>query len=377
MVQDILTHFDARLKAIDGKAMIVCMSRRICAEVYDRIVSAAARLARRHGRHRRSESRDHRLGHRPAVAPAAHPLEGAAGGAPNRFKDPASPLKLVIVRDMWLTGFDAPCLHTLYVDKPMKGHGLMQAIARVNRVFRDKPSGLVVDYIGIAAELKSALAHYSQSDQAQTGIDEGEAVGAFLDALDVARTQLHGFEFAGALGGSATQRLSVLPGAIDHILQKDLGPETPNSAVKRFSDAVATLVRAYKLASGSPQATEHTEEVAFFAAVAAGLVKLDIGGAKSRTGTSDFAIQQLINNAVASTEVVDILEFLWLRSARHQCVVGRLPVRAATHAAQEPRRRSSEKAPERRNRGPHSHQRRAERAIFIAPRAGNRQVSQP
>ncbi len=304
---DILTHFDARAKAIDGKAMIVCMSRRICAEVYDRIVKSRPDW---HG-----ETDDTGQVKVVITGAATDPAtlqlhirsKARQEAIRNRFKDPASPLKLVIVRDMWLTGFDAPCLHTLYVDKPMKGHGLMQAIARVNRVFHDKPSGLVVDYIGIASELKSALAHYSQSDQAQTGIDEGKAVAAFLDALDVTRTQLHGFSYANSLGGTPVERLSVLPGAIDHILQKDVSTESVNSAVKRFNDAVATLVRAYKLASGSPQATEHTEEVAFFAAVAAGLVKLDVGGTKSRTGDSDFAIQQLINNAVASTEVVDIL----------------------------------------------------------------------
>lgn len=304
VVQDILTHFDARLDGMDGKAMIVCMSRRICAEVYDRIIAARPDW---HGdtddtgnvkvvmtgsatdpaalqQHIRSKTRQEAIR--------------------NRFKNPADPLKLVIVRDMWLTGFDAPCMHTLYVDKPMKGHGLMQAIARVNRVFRDKPAGLVVDYIGIAAELKAALAHYSQTDQAQTGIDEAEAVAAFLDALDVARTQFHGFDYGAALHGAPSERLAVLPGAIEHILAQYRDSE---AGPKRFHDAVAALIKAYKLASGSPQATEHAEEVAFFAAVRSSLGKLDVGGGRSDGGT-DFAIQQLVNNAVASTEVVDILE---------------------------------------------------------------------
>lgn len=222
-----------------------------------------------------------------------------------RFKDPGDPLKLVIVRDMWLTGFDAPCMHTLYVDKPMKGHGLMQAIARVNRVFRDKPAGLVVDYIGIAAELKAALANYSQTDQAQTGIDEREAVAAFLDALDVARALFHGFNYGPAVKGTPGERLAILPGAIEHILAKDREGEGAQRA-KRIHDAVAALVKAYKLASGSPQATEHAEEVAFFAAIRSSLAKLKVGGSQNGGG-ADFAIQQLINNAVASTEVVDIL----------------------------------------------------------------------
>ncbi len=304
VVHDILTHVDARLEAMDGKAMIVCMSRRICAEVYDRIVAARPDW---HG-----ETDDTGCVKVVMTGSASDPAalqqhirsKSRQEAIRNRFKNPADPLKLVIVRDMWLTGFDAPCMHTLYVDKPMKGHGLMQAIARVNRVFRDKPAGLVVDYIGVAAELKAALAHYSQTDQAQTGIDEAEAVAAFLDALDVARTQFHGFDYSAALHGAPSERLAVLPGAIEHVLaqyrESEAGP-------KRFHDVIAALVKAYKLASGSPQATEHAEEVAFFAAVRSSLGKLDVGGGRHE-GDTDFAIQQLVNDAVASTEVVDILE---------------------------------------------------------------------
>ena len=164
VVSDILNHFDARVQAIDGKAMIVCMSRRICVEVYNRIVADRPEW---HG-----DTDD--TGEVKVVMTGS--ASDPSGMQPhirsktrqetirNRYKDPADPLKLVIVRDMWLTGFDAPCMHTLYVDKPMKGHGLMQAIARVNRVFEGKPAGLVVDYIGIAADLKIALTHYSKSD---------------------------------------------------------------------------------------------------------------------------------------------------------------------------------------------------------------------
>ncbi|MES2666899.1 MAG: type I restriction endonuclease subunit R [Pseudomonadota bacterium] len=307
VVQDILSHFDARLVAMEGKAMIVCMSRRICAEVYARIIGARPDW---HG-----ETDDAGAVKVVMTGSATDPAllqphirsKSRQEAVRNRFKDPADPLKLVIVRDMWLTGFDAPCMHTLYIDKPMKGHGLMQAIARVNRVFRDKPAGLVVDYIGIAAELKTALAHYSQGDQAQTGVDEAEAIGAFLDALDVARALFHGFDYSKALGGTPTERLMTLPGAIEHILSKDADADGKSTGAKRFHDAVAGLVKAYKLASGSPQATDHAEEVAFFAAVRAGLEKLSVGGSNGDRSGSDFAIQQLINNAVASTEVVDIL----------------------------------------------------------------------
>ena len=141
-----------------------------------------------------------------------------------RYKDTADPLKLVIVRDMWLTGFDAPCMHTLYVDKPMRGHGLMQAIARVNRVFSGKPAGLVVDYIGLAAELKNALAHYSKGDQAQTGMDEREAVAAFLTALDVARGMLPRLRLRGrARRATAATRLEICLGAANHVLLERAG----------------------------------------------------------------------------------------------------------------------------------------------------------
>lgn len=306
VVADILAHFDARLEAIDGKAMIVCMSRRICVEVYDRIVAARPDW---HG-----DMDDEGMVKVVMTGSAADPAamqphirsKARQEVIRQRYKNPDDPLKLVIVRDMWLTGFDAPCMHTLYVDKPMKGHGLMQAIARVNRVFRDKPAGLVVDYIGIAADLKNALAHYSQSDQAQTGVDEAQAVGAFLDALDVARQHFHGFDYQDALLGDARDRLRVLPAAIEHILAK--GRADGGATVKRYQDAVAALVKAFKLASGSQHATDHAVEVAFFTAVRTGIDKLDANPRGRAAGGSDFAIQQLVNNAVASTEVVDILE---------------------------------------------------------------------
>ncbi|WP_370220876.1 type I restriction endonuclease subunit R [Qipengyuania sp.] len=306
VVEDILKHFNARLEAIDGKAMIVCMSRRICVAVYDRIVAARPDW--------QGETDDTGSVKVVMTGNATDPAEmqphirskSRQEAIRNRYKDAGDPLRLVIVRDMWLTGFDAPCMHTLYVDKPMKGHGLMQAIARVNRVFRDKPAGLVVDYIGIAAELKTALAHYSQPDQAKTGVNEAEAVAAFLDALDVTRHQMHGFSYSAALHGTAKDRLKILPPAIEHLLSK--GRDDEGASVKRYQDAVAALVKAFKLASGSSQATRHSVEVAFFAAVRAGLEKLDTDRNGKNSAASDFAIQQLVNNAVASTEVVDILE---------------------------------------------------------------------
>ncbi len=310
VVADILEHFDARLKAIDGKAMIVCMSRRICVEVYERIVAARPDW--------HSETDETGAVKVVMTGNATDPQnfqphirsKAKLEALRKRYKDTGDPLKLVIVRDMWLTGFDAPCMHTLYVDKPMKGHGLMQAIARVNRVFTGKPAGLVVDYIGLAADLKQALAHYSQGDQAQTGVDEREAVLAFLNALDVARGLFHGFDYSRVLGGTAADRIEILPAAANHVLYQSRadGQEDHKDFGKRFLDAVAALARAFKLAAGSSEAKEHSEEVAFFLAVRSALQKLDVKGGGGRNSLPDFAIEQLLNRAVASTEVVDILE---------------------------------------------------------------------
>jgi type I restriction enzyme R subunit len=310
VVGDILQHFDARLEAMDGKAMIVCMSRRICVEVYNRIIAAVPQW--------HSDSDDAGAVKVVMTGNASDPAsfqphirsKARLEGLRRRYKDTADPLKLVIVRDMWLTGFDAPCMHTLYVDKPMRGHGLMQAIARVNRVFEGKPAGLVVDYIGLAAELKSALAHYSQGDQEQTGIDEREAVSAFLTALDVMRGIFHGFDYCAALGATGGARLEILPRAVNHVLEHprmDCG-ECDKPLGTRFQDSAANLIKAFKLAAGSPEAAEHTEEVAFFLAVRSALKKLEVGSTDRPKCDPDFAIEQLLNRAVASTEVVDILE---------------------------------------------------------------------
>jgi len=230
-----------------------------------------------------------------------------------RAKDPSDSLKLVIVRDMWLTGFDAPCLHTMYIDKPMQGHGLMQAIARVNRVFRDKPAGLIVDYIGIAKNLKSALNQYSDSDRAQTGIDEAQAVAVLLEKYEIVRDMFHGFDYRKGLSGTPQARLGVLAGAIEWVLemqQKDAAKETTEEGKKRahrrFIDAVLTLSKAFALASASDEAREIRDEVGFFQTVRAALVKSAPGAGK--TGQErDFAVQQIVSRAVVSTEIVDIL----------------------------------------------------------------------
>jgi len=244
-----------------------------------------------------------------------------------RAKDPNDALKLVIVRDMWLTGFDAPSMHTMYVDKPMKGHGLMQAIARVNRVFRDKPAGLVVDYIGIAQNLKNALGQYSGSDQRQAGIDKAEAVAVLLEKYEVVSAMYHGFDYHGfdyarGLAGTPHQRLVVLAEAIEWILgrqhdaaAKETSEDGKRRENRRYLDAVLALSKAFALASASDEARDIRDEVGFFQTVRAALVKSAEGSGKSSaeegSGKSsadrEFAIQQILDRAVVSTEILDIL----------------------------------------------------------------------
>lgn len=230
-----------------------------------------------------------------------------------RARDPKDPLKLVIVRDMWLTGFDAPCMHTMYVDKPMKGHGLMQAIARVNRVFRDKPAGLIVDYIGIAQNLKSALQQYSKNDQENTGVDEAQAIAVMLEKYEVVRDMYHGFDYLSALDGTPQQRLVMMAGAIEWILdmqQKLAAKETTKQGKKeahrRYQDAVLALSKAYALASASEDAKAIREEVGFFQAIREALVKSSTGSGVTQQ-ERELAIQQIVSRAVVSTEIVDIL----------------------------------------------------------------------
>ena len=245
-----------------------------------------------------------------------------------RAKKPSDPLKLVIVRDMWLTGFDAPCMHTMYVDKPMKGHGLMQAIARVNRVFSNKPAGLVVDYIGVAQNLKSALGQYSGGDRDQTGIDEAEAVRVLEEHYEIVRAMFRpdmagGFDYRPALepGASAPLRLNIMAGAFDWVLtmqQNDAARETTEEGKKRahrrYANSVAALSKAFALASASDEARVIREEVGFFQAIRVALAKSVPGDGKKSTAEREFAIQQLVSRAVVSTEIVDIMKAEGLES---------------------------------------------------------------
>lgn len=214
VAKDIVEHFERRQEIMDGKVMIVCMSRRICVELYNAIIQlrsdwdyedddkGAIKVVMTSSAADKQELQQHirNTPRRKALA--------------KRFKDAADPMKLVIIRDMWLTGFDAPCLHTMYVDKPMQGHGLMQAIARVNRVFKDKPGGLVVDYLGIADQLKDALKQYTEGDRGQTGIPQ-EAVAVMQEKYEIVVNLFHNFDYSQFFDGTPTQRVSVIPAAND------------------------------------------------------------------------------------------------------------------------------------------------------------------
>ncbi len=310
---DLVRHFEDRVAAMDGKAMVVCMSRRICVALYNEIVALRPEW----------HSDDDKEGVVKVVMTGSasdpqvwQPHIGTKTRRDllaKRAKDAKDPLRLVLVRDMWLTGFDAPSMHTMYIDKPMRGHGLMQAIARVNRVFRDKPAGLVVDYIGIAQNLKNALGQYSAADQRQAGIDEAQAVAVLLEKFEVVQSMFHGFDYQGGLAGTPAQRLQVMAEAIEWILERqqqwaaqEKTEEGKKRAHRRYQDAVLSLSKAFALAAASDQAREIRDEVGFFQTVRAALVK-SAGGHGKTIAERELAIQQIVNRAVVSTEIVDIL----------------------------------------------------------------------
>jgi len=299
VAQDLVNHFDNRLEAMDGKAMIVCMSRRICIDLFNAI--AAIRPDWHH------TDDDKGILKVVMTGSASDPVEWQPHirSKPRReelhkrFRNPADPFKIVIVRDMWLTGFDAPSLHTMYADKPMRGHGLMQAIARVNRVFHDKPGGLVVDYLGLAHELKSALATYTESGvRGKTALDQEEAVAVMLEKYEICCGFFHGFNWAFWKRGTTQDRLSVLPSAQEHILSQEDGKN-------RFLTAVAELTKAFALAVPHEQALAIRDDVAFFQAVRSALVK-SAKVDRHSPEEIEHAIRQIVSRAVASDVVIDI-----------------------------------------------------------------------
>jgi type I restriction enzyme R subunit len=299
IAKDLVEHFERRQEAMEGKAMVVCMSRRICVDLYEEI---------RKLRPQWHEADDDKGAVKVVMTGSASDpdawqphvrTKGRREALAKRLKDPKDPLKLVIVRDMWLTGFDAPCLHTMYVDKPMRGHGLMQAIARVNRVFRDKPGGLVVDYLGLADMLRKALAEYTEGDREETGIPQDKAVALLQEKHEVVCDMLHGFDYGKYFTGSPGEKVAVLPAAMEHLLKQPDGKA-------RFMDEVGKLSKAFALAVPHEAALALRDDIAFFQAVRAGFAKnTSTAGVKSGDDL-DSAIRQLVSKAVASDQVIDI-----------------------------------------------------------------------
>ena len=298
VAEDIVDHFEQRLEALEGKAMVVCMSRRICIDLYKELV--------------RLRSDWHDDDGRGAIkvvmtGSASDPLEwqphirnkARREALANRFRDPDDQLKVVLVRDMWLTGFDAPSLHTMYVDKPMRGHGLMQAIARVNRVFKDKPGGLVVDYLGLAQDLKRALATYTESGgTGRTALNQEEAVAVMLEKHEVCCALFHGFDWTKWTTGTPQVRLSLLLAAQEHVLAQEDGKE-------RCLNAVRELSQAFALAVPHPETTRIRDDVGFFQSVRVRLLKRAESEARPQEEL-DLAVRQIISRAVSSEGVVDI-----------------------------------------------------------------------
>lgn len=300
---DIVTHFENRLTSLDGKGMIVCMSRRICVDLYQAIIAIRPQW----------HSQKNHLGAIKVVFTGSASDEASMQPhirtkrqreeIEKRFKNPADELKLVIVRDMWLTGFDVPCLHSMYLDKPMKGHNLMQGIARVNRVFKDKPGGLIVDYIGIADELKEALTHYTEGDKQDTGIAIDVAVMVLQEKYEVVKAMYSGFDYSGFFRGSPSQKLGLIPQAMDHLLGLEDGKN-------RYQSAVNELSKAFALISSCDEAIALSDEVGFFQGVKVALVKNTITTEPKDGVDLDAAVKQIISGAIVSEEVMDIFSLM-------------------------------------------------------------------
>ncbi|MCW8163506.1 type I restriction endonuclease subunit R [Verminephrobacter aporrectodeae subsp. tuberculatae] len=296
VARDLVQHFETRIAVIDGKAMIVCMSRDICAQLYQAIVTLRPDW----------HSDDPQQGaikivmtgsasDRPVLQPHLYTKQ-VKKRLEARFKDAQDALKLVIVRDMWLTGFDVPCCHTMYIDKPMKGHNLMQAIARVNRVFKDKPGGLVVDYIGIAHELKVALKTYIDAKgKGDPTRSVDEALAVLLEKLDAVRGMMHGFDYS----AFESQAIALLVPAANHILGLKDGKE-------RFLDTMVALTKAYALCGTLDAAAACTKEIAFLSAIRAAIVKHTTVDKKRSDAEKNSALKQILDNAITAHGVVDV-----------------------------------------------------------------------
>jgi len=298
IAKDIVDHFESRLGAIDGKGMIVTMSRRIAVELYNEIVKLRPDWA----------DKDDKKGFLKVVmtGSASDPQsfqphirnKEAMEKLADRMRDSESDLKLVIVRDMWLTGFDVPSMHTMYIDKPMKGHGLMQAIARVNRVYKDKQGGLVVDYLGIAQQLKEALSNYTETDREETAIPQEQAVSVMLEKFEIVKAMFHGFNFEEYFAVKAGRKTQIIAEAMNFVLGLEDGE-------KRYRKAVTELSQTFSLAVPHDKAIKIRDEVGFFQAVKAGIGKYSIKSGPTEEDY-DYAVKQIVSNAVSSNEVIDI-----------------------------------------------------------------------
>lgn len=302
VAQDIVSHFMQRQEVFAGKGMIVSMSRRIAAELYAEIIKIKPEW----------HSDDLTKGAIKVVMTAAssdgpqlarhHTTKQQRKALAERMKDPDDELKLVIVRDMWLTGFDAPCMHTLYIDKPMKGHNLMQAIARVNRVYKDKPGGLVVDYLGIASDLKEALSFYSDAGgKGDPALAQEQAVSMMLEKLEVVSDMYHGFAYEEFFDSDTSKKLSLILAAEEHVLGLDDGK-------KRYVNEVTALSLAFAIAIPHEQAIDVKDEVAFFQAVKARLAKFDGTGNGQTDEGIETTIRQVIDQALVSEQVIDVFD---------------------------------------------------------------------
>jgi type I restriction enzyme R subunit len=304
---DIVQHYERRLEAMDGKAMVVCMSRRICVDLYNAIVKLRPDWASAPGDDLDAEKKKACVVKIVMTGSAEDGPEWQAHirnkkarrGLASRFKDSKDPFRIVIVRDMWLTGFDAPCLHTMYADKPMRGHGLMQAIARVNRVFRDKPGGLVVDYLGLADQLKRALATYTESGgKGSTTVDTTKAVAAMQEKHEVLCAMMHGFTWEKWATGKAAERLGLIPEGQEHILQQENGKQ-------RFAQLVNDVSRAFALCAATDEAVAVRDDIAFFQAIKAQLSKTS--GTQRAPEQLDAAVRQLVSTAIMADEgIIDV-----------------------------------------------------------------------
>lgn len=302
IAQDIVTHFEQRQEVFAGKGMIVSMSRRIAADLYEAIVALKPEW----------HSEDLSKGAIKVVMTASssdgpqlakhHTTKQQRRNLAERMKDPQDELKLVIVRDMWLTGFDAPSMHTLYIDKPMKGHNLMQAIARVNRVYGDKPAGLVVDYLGIAADLKQALSFYSDAGgKGDPAIAQEQALDLMREKLEVVQQLYHGFDYKLYFSADTSKKLSLILAAEEHILGLDDGK-------KRYVNEVTALSQAFAIAIPHDEAMDVKDEVAFFQAVKARLAKFDSTGEGRTDESIETTIRQVIDKALVSEQVIDVFD---------------------------------------------------------------------